>query len=42
MSTSKAMGKHGINWKSEILLDLNYCDDLSMNVSKMNELLEVL
>ena len=44
-STGKAMGDHGIIWGGKTLLDLDYADNLSIideNVSKMNELLEVL
>jgi len=44
-STARAMGKHLIQWESRTLLNLDYADDLKIldeNVSKMNELLEVL
>ena len=43
--TSKATEEDGIQWRSKTLLDIDYSDDLSVpdeNVSKMNELLEVL
>ena len=44
-STARAMGKHRIQWRSRTLLNLDFADDLKIldeNVSKMNELLEVL
>ena len=44
-STGEAMGDYEIKRGEKKLLDLDYADDLSIldeNVSKMNELLEVL
>ena len=44
-STGKAMGEHGIKWRTKTFQDLDYADDLRIldeSVSKMNELLEVL
>ena len=44
-NTEKAMGEHGIKWRSKTLLELDQADDLSIlndkNVSNVNKFLEV-
>jgi len=44
-TTVKEVGKHEISWGSKTLVDIDYAHDLRIldeNVSKMNEVLEVL